>query len=132
MESGPVREVYAPIAPAGSTEARIPLLAVLTLIGVLMLWELWLAPIRPGGSWLALKVLPLVLAVPGLLRGRTYTWQWLSLALPFYVAEGIVRGWSEAGRVRLLAETEVLLAGVAFVAILVAMRRRRLASPSRG
>ena len=117
-----------PGSGAGSAAARVALLAVLALTGVVVLWELWLAPARQGGSWLALKALPLALAVPGLLKGRVYTWQWLSLVLPFFIAEGIVRGWSEPGRVRLLAATELLLALLAFVALLLAVRRRRVAA----
>ena len=56
------------------------------------------------------------------------TMQWLSLVLPFFIAEGIVRGWSEPGRVRALAAAELLLAMVAFAALLLAVRRRRLAA----
>ena len=122
-----VATIPATDSPAGSA-ARLPLPAVLALIGVLLLWELWLAPIRAGGSWLALKALPLILAVPGLAKGRRYTSQWLSLALPFFMAEGIVRAWSEPGRMRLLAATEVVLALAAFAAILVESRRRRAAA----
>jgi uncharacterized membrane protein len=108
---------------------RFLLGVVLSLIGVVLLWELWLAPVRPGGSWLALKALPLCAAVPGLLARRNYTRQWLSLLLPLYVAEGVVRAWSEAGRVRAFAAAEIVLALVAFAMILgIAQRRRAGAS----
>ena len=109
---------------------RVLLAATLALAGVLLLWELWLAPARPGGSWLAVKALPLVLAAPGLFARRPYTRQWLSLALPIYAAEGITRGWSEPGRVRLLALTEVALALLAFVAIITVARKRRGNGPT--
>jgi len=128
MDMRPVVATIPATASQPGSAARLPLLAVLALIGVLLLWELWLAPIRAGGSWLALKALPLILAVPGLAKGRRYTAQWLSLALPFFMAEGIVRAWSEPGRVRLLAATEVVLALAAFAAILVESRRRRAAA----
>ena len=39
-------------------------------IGLILLglaWELYLAPLRPGGSWLVLKVVPLLLPLMGLL-----------------------------------------------------------------
>ncbi len=101
--------------------------SAIALCALLLLWELWLAPLRPGGSWLALKALPLALAIPGLLRGTRYTRQWLSLLLPFYLAEGIVRAFSEPGRVRMLALAEILLAGVAFAAIMLILRRRKAA-----
>ena len=135
MSSSPSTDV----APAPATvpavaglPARMLLPVVLALAGLLVLWEVWLAPIRAGGSWLALKALPLALAVPGLRAGRTYTRQWLSLLLPFYLAEGIVRIASETGRVRLLAGAEILLALAAFGAILALARQaRRAAAESR-
>ena len=112
--------------PAGTVD-RLLIGAMLALIGVLVLWEAWLAPVRPGGSWLVLKALPLAIAVPGLLGRRVYTRQWLSLLLPIYAAEGIVRAWSEPGRVRALATAEIVLAVVAFASTLAVLRRRRIA-----
>lgn len=119
--------------PATASE-RMLLAAIFGLIGLLVLWEWLLAPIRPGGSWLVLKVLPLAASLPGLLRRRPYTRQWLSLLLPLYVAEGIVRAWSEPGRVRAFATAEVVLAVVAFISTIAALRRHRAcaaASPTK-
>ena len=108
----------------GSTLVRLLNASVLCLFAVLVLWEMWLAPIRAGGSFLSLKALPLAIALPGLLRGNRYTRQWLSLLLPFYAAEGIIRAFSEPGRVRLLASVEIALAAAAFAAIVVMLKRR--------
>ena len=110
--------------PAGAAD-RALVGSTLALIGVLILWEAWLAPVRAGGSWLVLKALPLALAVPGLLGRRVYTRQWLSLLLPLYAAEGIVRAWSEPGRIRALAAAEIVLAAIAFAMALVVLRRSR-------
>ena len=117
----------ATIVPVDAAD-RVLLGAALALIGVLVIWEAWLAPVRPGGSWLVLKALPLAVAVPGLLARRVYTRQWLSLLFPLYVAEGVVRAWSEPGRVRALAAAEIVLALIAFVSTLAVLRRRRAAS----
>ena len=65
--------------------------SLLALILLCVVWELWVAPLHPGGSLLVLKVLPLLPAVPGVLRGRAQTFRWLSLLLWFYAAEGITR-----------------------------------------
>ena len=65
-----------------------------SLLGLILLglaWELWLAPLRPGGSWLALKVLPLCLPLAGLLKNRMYTYRWVSLLVWLYFIEGVVR-----------------------------------------
>jgi uncharacterized membrane protein len=67
----------------------VALAVALILLG--LAWELVLDPLRPGGSWLALKVLPLVLALGGLWKGRPYTFKWMSLMVWFYVGEALVR-----------------------------------------
>jgi len=85
-------------------------IALIALIFLCLLWEALLAPIRPGGSLLMLKALPLLLPLFGLLRGKVYTYQWTALLALAYFCEGIVRAWSEQGTSRTLAMTEVFLA----------------------
>jgi uncharacterized membrane protein len=84
--------------------------ALTALIALCLLWELWLAPLRPGGSWLVLKVIPLLAPLPGTLRGHRRTFQWSSMLILAYVAEGIVRAMTEHGSARLLAALEIVLA----------------------
>ncbi|MFN0299720.1 MAG: DUF2069 domain-containing protein [Burkholderiales bacterium] len=98
---------------------------VTALIVLTIAWELWLAPLRPGGSWLVLKAVPLVFAVRGLLHARRYTYQWMSLLVLAYFAEGIVRAWSEAGLPRLLASIEVVLAISLFLCAAFSARASR-------
>jgi uncharacterized membrane protein len=97
--------------------------SLLALIALGLAWELRLAPLRPGGSWLVLKVLPLLAPLFGLLHGRRRTFQWTSFLALAYVAEGIVRAWSEPGLARALASTEVVLACALFCACVLAARR---------
>ena len=97
------------------------------LIVVCLVWELWLAPLRPGGSLLALKALPLALPLRGVLRGERYTYQWSSMLILAYFAEGVMRAWSESGASQLLAAVEVLLS-LAFFAAAVTYARRTRAS----
>jgi uncharacterized membrane protein len=109
------------------TRLRALTLALLgALVALGLVWELWLAP--TGRGTLALKVLPLLFGLPGLLRHRLYTFRWLSLLVWLYVAEGLVRATSEAGPARALAALEVLLA-VALFAAMTAYIRRRLRRP---
>lgn len=94
-------------------------LAVGSLLGLVVLgvaWELWLAPLRPGGTWLALKVLPLGVALVGLLRHRLYTYRWVSLLVWLYFIEGVVRAGSDLGAGRWLGLIEVMLCLVLFAA----------------
>jgi uncharacterized membrane protein len=113
-------------APAGPV-AFTRWLAVGSLLGLIVLglaWELWLAPLRPGGSWLALKVLPLCLPLAGLLRHRMYTYRWVSLMVWLYFTEGVVRAWSDRGLGAQLALLEALLCLALFVACVLHVRLR--------
>ena len=89
---------------------------LIALIVLCIGWELWLAPLRPGGSLIALKALPLALPLGGILGGRRYTYQWSSMLVLAYFAEGVTRGWSETGVSQTLALLEVVLSAVFFAA----------------
>ncbi len=102
--------------------------ALLALIVLGLAWELWLAPLRPGGSWLALKVLPLCLPLAGLLKNRMYTYRWLSLLLWLYFTEGVVRATSEPAPGAWLALLEVLLSLALFAACVMHIRLRQKAA----
>ena len=69
--------------------------ALFLLIALCLAWELWLAPLRPGGSWLVLKVLPLLLPLRGVLKGSLYTMQWAAMLILLYFMEGVVRAYSD-------------------------------------
>jgi len=98
--------------------ARLREVASGSLLGLILLgiaWELWLAPLRPGGSWLALKILPLLLLLPGILRGRRYTFRASTLVIWLYFTEGAVRAWSDPAPGNLLGMVEVGLSTLFFV-----------------
>ncbi len=102
-----------------------------SLVGLLFLclaWELWLAPLRPGGSMLALKALPLMLPLFGILRGNRYTHQWTSMLALAYVTEGLVRAASDQGMSQGLAVAETVLAMLLFAGCL---GHARVSAPSR-
>jgi uncharacterized membrane protein len=98
--------------------------AAMVILGIL--WEIWLAPLRPGGTLLALKVIPLALAIPALLRASRYAFQWWSMLLMIYLTEGLVRATSDKGLSAQLAWIEVALSAVAFAAILLYTRRPKV------
>ncbi len=87
-------------------------------------WEMWLSPIRPGGSLLALKVLPLFIPLAGLMKNRMYTYRWLSLLVWLYFTEGATRAWSDRPPGNYLAMIEVLLCLVLFAACALHVRMR--------
>ena len=106
--------------------------SLLALIALGLAWELWLAPLREGGSWWALKVLPLTWPLAGLLKHRMYTYRWLSLMVWLYFTEGVVRATSESGLSAALAWGQVLLCVVLFVACALHVRLRLRAARADG
>jgi uncharacterized membrane protein len=105
---------------------RLLALASLAALVVLGLgWELTLAPVKPGGSWLALKVAPLCFAVAGLLKHRMYTYRWLSLVVWLYFIEGAVRAWSDRPPGRYLALLEIALCVALFATCALHVRIRQ-------
>jgi uncharacterized membrane protein len=102
-------------------------IAVASLTGLIVLglaWELWLAPVRPGGTLLALKVLPLCFPLTGLLKNRMYTYRWVSLLIWLYFTEGVVRAWGDAAPSNYLALIEVVLCLALFTACALHVRLR--------
>ena len=96
--------------------------SVLALIALGLAWELWLAP--TGSRTLAIKVLPLLLPLPGLWRNRMYTYRWVSLMVWLYFTEGVVRATSDRGAGVPLAIIEILLCLVLFAACAAHVRWR--------
>lgn len=90
--------------------------SLIALIFLCVAWELWLAPLRPGGTWLVLKVLPLMAPLFGILRGKLYTYRWSTLLIWLYFTEGCVRAWSDRGDSATLALLEVAVSLSFFVA----------------
>ena len=102
--------------------------ALLALIVLCLAWELWLAPLRPGGSLVALKAAPLALPLPGIFLGRRYTYQWSSMLVLAYVAEGATRALSDSGLSQQLAAVEFLLSAIFFALAVGYARMTRAAA----
>jgi uncharacterized membrane protein len=119
--------------PANAAVALTRAVAVGCMLGLIVLglaWELWLAPVRSGGSLLALKVVPLCFPLAGMLRNRMYTYRWVSLLVWLYFTEGVVRAASDRGTGRWLAGIEIVLCLLLFAACALHVRMRlRKAAP---
>ncbi len=102
--------------------------SLIALIFLCVAWELWLAPLRPGGSSLVFKALPLLFPLMGILKGRRYTYQWAPMLVLAYFTEGVVRAWSDVGLSAWLAGGEVVLSVVFFFA---AIYYAKFSAPSR-
>lgn len=90
---------------------RLVLVSAPGLIGVLSAWFFGFSDISQKGGlafytglWLAL-VLPLVIALPGLLRQKIYTHQWVTMLVLLHFTHGIMEIWgSESGLIPALLE----------------------------
>ena len=97
--------------------------SLIWLIGWLVAWEIWVAPLHPGGSLLALKALPLLVPLRGVIKRDLYTLQWSSMVILIYFAEGAVRAWSDTSELsRMMALGEVALVCVYFACALLYLR----------
>ncbi|HBZ06538.1 MULTISPECIES: DUF2069 domain-containing protein [Massilia] len=97
--------------------------SLILLIGWLVAWEIWVAPLHPGGSLLALKALPLLVPLRGVIKRDLYTLQWSSMVILVYFAEGAVRAWSdELEASRIMAIGEIVLVCVYFACALLYLR----------
>ena len=86
-------------------------------------WEVWLAPLKPGGSWMALKAAPLLFPLAGIIKRDVYTLQWTSMVILLYFTEGVVRGWSDTGTLSAwLGWGEALIVTVYFICAIMYVR----------
>jgi len=113
------------VTPRQAELAASVLLIALIFLGTAL--ELFLAPIKQGGSWLVLKVLPLMAALPGVLRGRRYTYKWTTLVIWLYAAEGALRTYTDTGLSAKLAFVESILCAAYFGAAVAYVRLTRSA-----
>ena len=118
-----------PTNPAVNATRWLAATSLLGLIVLGLLWELCLAPLRPGGSWWAIKVLPLCIPLAGVLKNRMYTYRWLSLLVWLYFAEGVVRAYSDRAPSSYYAFAQVLLCCALFAACALHVRLRLRAAP---
>lgn len=97
--------------------------SLIALILLLVLWEMLLAPLRPGGSWMVLKVIPLLYMLRGVFKCQNYTMQWSSMLILLYFTEGVVRAGSDTLAVsRLLAGLEIILSVAFFFGAILYLR----------
>jgi uncharacterized membrane protein len=99
--------------------------AVASLLALIVLgtaWELVLAPLRPGGSWMVLKVVPLLFPLLGVIKRDVYTMQWASMLILIYLTEGVVRAATEPGMSGMLALAETALVCTFFFCSLLYLR----------
>ena len=101
--------------------------SLVALVFLCVAWELFIAPVKPGGSWLVLKALPLLAPLFGVLRGRRYTFKWSTLLIWAYAAEGATRMYTDTGMAAGLAFVELALSLAYFGAAVAYLKTTRAA-----
>ncbi|MBU69701.1 MAG: hypothetical protein CL858_30470 [Cupriavidus sp.] len=112
---------------------RLAMASVIALIALCIAWEWFLAPLRPGGSWLILKCVLLLPVLRGVWTRNRYTMQWSSMLILLYFTEGIVRATSDRGPSVWLAWGEVALTLLFFLSTILYLRpyKRRAKAAAR-
>ncbi len=110
--------------PQVDLSRRLAVSSLVALVVLCVAWELYLAPIKPGGSLLALKALPLCVPIAGLLKNRMYTYRWVSLLVWLYFTEGVVRAYSDRAPSNYYALLEVVLCLTLFAGCALHVRLR--------
>lgn len=96
--------------------------SLIALILLCLLWELYIAPLRVGGSLLALKALPLLLPLTGVLTQRVYSYQWAILLILFYFSEGVMRLFDQTLASQICAAFEMVFALIFFLCSIIFIR----------
>lgn len=113
---------------------RLRLLASVSLFALIVLcvtWETVVAPVRPGGSWMLLKALPLAFPLRGIVRGNLYTYQWAAMLSLLYLMEGVVRAMSDPAPLSvLMAWGEIILSTTFFLSAIFYVRPAKRAARS--
>lgn len=101
---------------------RLALASLVALILLCIAWEWFLAPLRPGGSWLVVKFVLLLPVLRGVWSRNRYTMQWSSMLILLYFTEGIVRANSDRAPSSWLAWGEVALTALFFFSTILYLR----------
>ncbi|MBU0594091.1 MAG: DUF2069 domain-containing protein [Pseudomonadota bacterium] len=109
---------------------NVAIASLISLILLCLAWEGWLAPVRPGGTLLVIKAVPLLLPLFGILRGNVYTFQWASMLILLYFTEGAVRAWSDSGLSATLGMIEAGLSIIFFLSAIFYARIFKIAKKS--
>ncbi len=92
-----------------------------SLVVLCVLWESVIAPIKPGGSWAVIKVIPMLFALKGIWQAKNYTMQWSSMLVMLYFIEGVVR-LNDSGLSAYMAGLEIVLSLIAYFSLLAYLK----------
>lgn len=117
---------------------RLTTASYMCLCGLLLVWNFRILPVAPGTALVmsAPLLLPLAVAGPGLFRGKTYTYKWMSLVIWLIFAHGCMEAWThrEVPALAAVASLEPLLSVALFIGLVQFLKAQtaltKLSSPS--
>lgn len=73
----------------------VSLLLYFVILGLLVLTTFWPDPVAGASTWvlLTIKLLPLLILLPGLIKKSSKTYQWLCFIIMIYFTDGVVRAY---------------------------------------
>lgn len=101
---------------------RITTVSYLCLLGLLLIWHFRILPVgvATASAMIAPLLVPLLIAGPGLFRGKTYTYKWMSLVIWLLFAYGCMEAWThrEVAALAIIASLQPLLCLSLFIGLL--------------
>ena len=95
----------------------ISIFALMGLIIINLIWEIFYHPIREEGSWLVIKSAILLLPLKGIMQKKMYTYRWSGMLIMLFFIEGLVRFYSEAEPSKWFALSEIIFSVIYLLAI---------------
>ncbi|MDD9893056.1 MAG: DUF2069 domain-containing protein [Gammaproteobacteria bacterium] len=114
---------------------KITTVSYMCLLGMLLVWHFRILPVT-GVTALAMSaplILPLLVAGPGLFRGKTYTYKWMSLLIWIVFAHGCMEAWThrEYPTLAAVAALEPILSVTLFIGLVKFLKAQTaVATPS--
>lgn len=101
-----------------NTWHALAFISAVLLVILCIWWEWYGSPVRPGGTLLVLKALPLIACLKGLRLANVYVLQIVSMLILLYMSEGVIRGIGDLGISQYYAWSEFLLSWLCFIGCL--------------
>jgi uncharacterized membrane protein len=107
------------------------LLGWLHLIALTVIWDGVIDPSRGAWLWIAAKLLPLLLLLPGVFKATSFGMQLASMVVLLYMVEGCVRGMTSAPPSNALGWTQFALAWIIFFGLVLHLKPLKQAAKAK-
>jgi uncharacterized membrane protein len=103
----------------------------LHLIALTVIWDGVIDPTRGAWLWIAAKLLPLLLLLPGVIKATSFGMQLASMVVLLYTVEGCVRGMTSAPPSNTLGWAQFALSWIVFIGLMLHLRPLKQAAKAK-